>query len=717
MHQQSIQSVLPPSRSWSPCALFLVLSILAVIFQTSICHSSSSACYGIIGQASKIDLATSSPVDDNEEDWLKMKLEESGLRLAQIKSLKLPNRGLKSKHTKVFLQMPHLKELDLRNNAITDLTWIGKLKRLSELNLASNPVTTLKDLGGLTRLRTLILSNCRLSGQVDVGKLLCLRTFIATDNTVTDVKGLGMCPDLSTLVLSRNNISTLDFIRRGGGRFIRKLSLSHNQISTMDPGALQRLPNVQELKVTGNSIRNVPEALKGLQYLKLLDLGHNQLESVESLGPLLCRCRNTYENDQSNSRHRRHRSRPHCKCAESLQSLRNLNLRGNEIEDCFISYPPHQLTHRGGEDRPLEVLDGRRLVRKGVGAAAKGTSVTDNNIQHKRKHQHPSDASFPGEVGEKNLKSMKKLKYQPHSSEDSDGGSSQDTDEALQQAVEPLGIKLDTRFNPFKAALAGAIISNDNTSDLHNSNVIEEMNDGDKVGAAELSFLHKLQEESFREDARERLAQGMEQQQQQLRQRQDNSSKAGSLSSLKLYDDIASSILREEGRLKSRRSEADSTENDEDYDRLHRRESGVLHKRMFNKDAIMALAAESIEEREGEIVNKTSSPCCPSQEAKKTKKKNPKRRMMKRIKVSGKIEEADEVEDDAVGMDVMGEGNAPSAVEFRITDFYKPEEKKGGEENDPKKRRKMACANKIPTPDSKDERAAESPFVITGSLS
>mmetsp|Transcript_20454 Transcript_20454/g.28540 ORF Transcript_20454/g.28540 Transcript_20454/m.28540 type:complete len:328 (-) Transcript_20454:77-1060(-) len=138
---------------------------------------------------------------------------------------------------------------------------------------------------------------------------------------------------MTTLILSRNNISRVNFLRRAPARSLRKISLSHNNLTSFNLNEQQVAwvsENLQELRLTDNLLSKLPMTLSKLNGLRLLDLGRNSISQTSDV-----------------------------KCLGSLKSLAILNLRGNPIAEDG-EYKNKVLKMVG---KKLEILDGRRLSK------------------------------------------------------------------------------------------------------------------------------------------------------------------------------------------------------------------------------------------------------------------------------------------------------------------------------------------------------------------
>ena len=162
-----------------------------------------------------------------------------------------------------------LKELDIPNCQITDLTGLEHAHNLKGLNLGgewismgyvnSNEVSDFSPLEGLTKLTRLSLNN----------------------SNISDISSLAGLTNLILLRLSNNNISDISAL--AGLTQLIDLRLSNNNIS--DISALAGLTQLIDLRLHSNSITHV-SSLAGLTQLILLNLSNNNISDISALAGL-----------------------------------------------------------------------------------------------------------------------------------------------------------------------------------------------------------------------------------------------------------------------------------------------------------------------------------------------------------------------------------------------------------------------------------------------
>lgn len=221
-----------------------------------------------------------------------------------------------------------LKTLKLASNHLTDLTPILRRDSIQVLNVSENPLPSLDWLRYAAFAKNLVL-------------------LVATGNRLISLDGVLSLSSIRTLVLSHNEIEDIDSLTKLTS--LKKLSLSHNNIRTL-PQTLTKLTSLHELRIAHNRLTKLPgpEILGQLKELRILDIGHNKLDSLDSLS--------------------------------SASQLVNVNVRGNPVCDKTQDIFKTIRALRPG----IEIIDGtrvaggRRKLRISRLRAATGFSTEDD---------------------------------------------------------------------------------------------------------------------------------------------------------------------------------------------------------------------------------------------------------------------------------------------------------------------------------------------------
>eukprot|EP01138_Halocafeteria_seosinensis_P006318 gb/GECG01006459.1/.p1 GENE.gb/GECG01006459.1/~~gb/GECG01006459.1/.p1 ORF type:complete len:500 (+),score=51.93 gb/GECG01006459.1/:1-1500(+) len=145
------------------------------------------------------------------------------------------------------------------------LTDIKDLEELSVLNAGNNAIKQIP--GGA-------LSNCKR-----------LKALILNNNKIRKLENVGHLGELNTLVLSHNKLESIEHGPLKSMPKLAKLSIAHNRLGTFP--AISHLYGLQELRLNDNQLRNVPDGIRSMNHLRMVDVGSNQISDYPSLGPLL----------------------------------------------------------------------------------------------------------------------------------------------------------------------------------------------------------------------------------------------------------------------------------------------------------------------------------------------------------------------------------------------------------------------------------------------
>lgn len=102
------------------------------------------------------------------------------------------------------------------------------------------------------------------------------------NQNLTEVpKEIGQMPNLNTLYLSDNKISTL------GDAFFQSfqltlLNLDNNDLREIHCSALKYCSRLEDLHLRSNNLEKIPADLGQLKYLKVLDIGDNKIQTLDT---------------------------------------------------------------------------------------------------------------------------------------------------------------------------------------------------------------------------------------------------------------------------------------------------------------------------------------------------------------------------------------------------------------------------------------------------
>ena len=220
--------------------------------------------------------------------------------MEQFTSLSLPWKNIFS--LKGLEYAVNLKNLNLSNNFIEDITPLEKLVELEDLNLTNNKIKDPKSLAKLTKLRQLVLRKNLMNNldflndlkveSLDISMNSVLKDYIPNNLKLENLRSLNLsgigldnisflknAGKLESLVAEENAIKDLTPLAEL--KTLRTLYLDRNNIS--DITALKDLASLEELLLYKNNIENV-DALKDKKYLYRLMLNDNLgLKNIDAL--------------------------------------------------------------------------------------------------------------------------------------------------------------------------------------------------------------------------------------------------------------------------------------------------------------------------------------------------------------------------------------------------------------------------------------------------
>ena len=207
--------------------------------------------------------------------------------LADVSALDLSDRGLTSLSENDLDYLADLRELDLRDNELEDISALSRLGNLRTLDLRSNAIDDISALSGLGNLHTLDLIGNAIDDISDLSGLANLRYLFLDDNRVEDVSPLSDLANLISLSLVRNAI--VDISPLSGLTELGRLGLDANAIVDISP--LSGLTNLETVYLTANAIVDISALVRNAGLGRRdrvgrdrVELGGNLLDE-ESAGP------------------------------------------------------------------------------------------------------------------------------------------------------------------------------------------------------------------------------------------------------------------------------------------------------------------------------------------------------------------------------------------------------------------------------------------------
>ena len=176
----------------------------------------------------------------------------------------------------------HLNNIKLRDNRITDIAHLKDLISVDWLGLEENEIRDLSPLAGLKRLNGLGIEGNPVSDVSALAGMLSLEGIRAWNTVISDFSPLAKLPRLRWIEFSGNaSISKLPSLK--GLKTLRRLEINHTGVS--DISGLSELTQLQELTLHDNLIKDV-SPLANLKNLTYLNLSNNVIVNVSPLAGL-----------------------------------------------------------------------------------------------------------------------------------------------------------------------------------------------------------------------------------------------------------------------------------------------------------------------------------------------------------------------------------------------------------------------------------------------
>ena len=202
--------------------------------------------------------------------------------LADVRALDLSDRGLTSLSENDLDYLADLRELDLRDNELEDISVLSGLGNLRALDLRSNSIDDISALSGLANLSDLYLRDNRVEDVSPLSDLANLRSLSLIENAIVDISPLSDLANLNWLYLNANAI--VDISPLSGLTDLGWLGLDTNAIADISP--LSGLANLRLVGLKSNAIADISALARnmGLGRGDRIEIGGNSLDE-ESAGP------------------------------------------------------------------------------------------------------------------------------------------------------------------------------------------------------------------------------------------------------------------------------------------------------------------------------------------------------------------------------------------------------------------------------------------------
>lgn len=178
-------------------------------------------------------------------------------------------------------EVRNIKELELSDYDIKDLTGLSKFVNLEKLYLDNNYIEDIDEIKSLTSLKVLYLQRNKIDDIKPLKNLINLEELSLNGNEIEKIGSLSGLTNLKKLYLAENSIRDIDSLKSLVN--LSELYLQRNSIQNIY--SLSNLNNLQELSLNGNEISDI-KPLANLTNLKGLYIVENKIEDIDCLKEL-----------------------------------------------------------------------------------------------------------------------------------------------------------------------------------------------------------------------------------------------------------------------------------------------------------------------------------------------------------------------------------------------------------------------------------------------
>lgn len=172
-----------------------------------------------------------------------------------------------------------LKELDITGTKVDTLLYLEKLTGLEILTISGLPITSLNHLAGLTNLKELTCSANKIKSLEPLKNLILLEELdISLNYDIKDVVPITGLANLEKLVMNKVEIGSLEPLTP----LVNLIYLDCYNAGISDLSPIKKLPKLMHLDLSHNSISDLGP-LRSLRYITFLGLGSTK---VSDLGPI-----------------------------------------------------------------------------------------------------------------------------------------------------------------------------------------------------------------------------------------------------------------------------------------------------------------------------------------------------------------------------------------------------------------------------------------------
>jgi Leucine-rich repeat (LRR) protein len=165
-----------------------------------------------------------------------------------------------------------------RGKGISNLQGLEKCRSLAELDLSDNAITDVSPIKDLKNIQSLSLGKNQIADVGPLAELVKLQLLDLSDNQVTAIDALAKLENMRTLYLTNNKLEKIETLTKLTK--IWTLYLDGNPVKDLAP--VGSLPNLSSLSLRNMQLENI-DAIKPLKELHSLYLQNNKLTDLSLL--------------------------------------------------------------------------------------------------------------------------------------------------------------------------------------------------------------------------------------------------------------------------------------------------------------------------------------------------------------------------------------------------------------------------------------------------
>ncbi len=170
-------------------------------------------------------------------------------------------------------------DLSLKNNNITDISFLANITKLNYLYLDGNKIGDLSGLSGFEKIYKLSVNNCGLTSLTGIEHCLELEEIYASGNELTDLSGMENVTILKKADLSSNKLTSISYLSKSAAK-LTFLMIQNNELTSLNDISTCTL--ITDLNVSDNKLTSL-EGISGMTNLVNLAAARNNIETINEL--------------------------------------------------------------------------------------------------------------------------------------------------------------------------------------------------------------------------------------------------------------------------------------------------------------------------------------------------------------------------------------------------------------------------------------------------